>query len=451
MSTQIEEHLNRFPGLGVDAPRRNFAADALLRFLLIYFFLSNWVWMDQLIINPTRPIGPVFDAVFGRLARWSGYHLFHLTGALEPSSFRDTRYLYLLLFVLAVTSVALTAAWTIFDRPGRYVRPAYNCMRVWIRFTLAYMILIYGMNKIFMLQFTFPSLQRLIETFGESSPMGLLWTYVGYSAAMTMLSGFAEATGSVLLFFRRTAPLGALICAIMMANVTLMNFCYDVSVKMLAAHFLAMSLFLLAHDAHRLAGVLVFNRPALARNLEEDSLPISSPRIRKYLPALKTLVILYSVLPVIPRTYKGSVDRGALAPHVPLYGLYKVKSVEIDGAERPLLVTDGSLWEYVVIEQHSEITFRTMDGSIVTADAKYNPASSTLAVHQRDRTSPQLDLTVTPEGPSSAANPPQPAGLAVTGTEDKHHIVEHLQRVDPNSFTLVNRGFHWITEHSFYR
>jgi hypothetical protein len=431
---------------------RNIAVDVLWRFLLLYVFLSNWIWVDELIINPTRPIRPVFNAVFGGLARWTGYHIFHLTGTLAPNSFRDTRYLYLLLLVLAVVSFVGAVMWTILRRDGRSAQTAYKWLRVWIRYSLAYMILIYAMQKVFRLQFPFPSLQRLIEPYGESSPMALLWTYVGYSGFVTVFSGLAEAAGAVLLLFRRTAPLGALVSVVMMANVAMMDFCYDVSVKMLAAHFLAMGVFLLAHDAERLLGVLAFNRTAPARDLANEALPVSNPRIRRFLPLVKALVVLYVVVPVTVRTWKDFLKTGPFIAHVPFYGVYRVASFSADGQERPLLETDKTLWRYVIIERPSEVTIKKMDDSLTVLKSKYDSASPHLDVQSSEAQSneagagksgsPQTSLSITPS---------QHGELLLTGEAGSSHVTAVLEPIDPQSFTLVNRGFHWINEKSFDR
>lgn len=68
--------------------------------------------------------------------------------------------------------------------------------------------------------------------FGQSSPMTLLWTLVGLSPAYQISGGVLEALSGVLLLFRRTALVGALTGFVVMANVTLLNLCFDVPVKL---------------------------------------------------------------------------------------------------------------------------------------------------------------------------------------------------------------------------
>lgn len=446
MAVTAEPALGDSPVVKYQSYLSSLALNISLRFVLLYLFLSNWIWLDNLAINPTRPIRPVFDAIFGPLTRWTGRHLFHLSGHLQQNAQLDTRYLYVLMFVLAVVSVVLTVAWTIIDRTRRSTDVAYAVLRVWIRYTLAYVVLIYGMNKVFPIQFESPSLRKLIQPFGGSSPMMLLWTYMGYSQFVEVCAGLAEVTGAALLLFRRTAPLGALISVVMMANVALMDFSYDVSVKMLAAHCLAMGIFLLSHDAKRLLAVLAFNRPAPAGDIETPIVTKGGARTRRFLKVAKILVALYVLVPVTIRSYREYRVRYHRHQRAPLYGLYELGAYTVNGQDHPLVVTEPKLWRYVIMENVGVAAFVSMDDSLTLYDSKYDAASSALKLQARTGTSPAVNLAISPP-PST----PIPGDLLLTGEVGQDHVSAVLRRVDPQNFTLIKRGFHWINEASFNR
>ena len=122
----------------------------------------------------------------------------------------------------------------------------------------------YGFSKVFHLQMQFPDAGRLAESFGDSSPMGLLWTFMGYSFGYSLFAGMAEVAGGALVLFRRTTTLGVLVIAAVMLNIEILNLTYDVPVKLYAAHLLFMAIVLLAPDFTRLANVFVLNRPVPA-------------------------------------------------------------------------------------------------------------------------------------------------------------------------------------------
>ena len=80
------------------------------------------------------------------------------------------------------------------------------------RFALASQMLTYGDGKACSLQMPFPFLIRLLEPFGNFSPMGVLWSSVGASPAYEMFAGSAEVLAGILLIIPATATLGALVC-----------------------------------------------------------------------------------------------------------------------------------------------------------------------------------------------------------------------------------------------
>jgi uncharacterized membrane protein YphA (DoxX/SURF4 family) len=114
-------------------------------------------------------------------------------------------------------------------------------LRVYVRYVLAAAMLGYGMAKVFKSQFPAISDMRLMQPYGDSSPMALLWNFMGFSTAYTIFVGAAEVLGGLLLLFRRTATLGALVVIAVMSNIVMLNFCYDVPVKLYSVHLWLMA------------------------------------------------------------------------------------------------------------------------------------------------------------------------------------------------------------------
>ncbi len=132
--------------------------------------------------------------------------------------------------------------------------------RVFLRFALAGQLISYGLVKAVPLQMPFPYLGKLVEPFGDFSPMGVLWSSIGVSPAYETFAGCAELLGGVLLIFPRTTMLGALISLADMIQVFTLNMTYDVPVKLLSFHLILLSLLLLAPDLPRLARFFLFDR-----------------------------------------------------------------------------------------------------------------------------------------------------------------------------------------------
>ena len=108
---------------------------------------------------------------------------------------------------------------------------AHGLLRAWA----ALMLLVYGGAKLTLMQFGIEDTGSALTTFGEMSPMGLLWRFVGFSPTFQLLSGLAEVGAGLLLLWRRTTAIGALIGVADMVFVFVLNMAYDVPVKVLSA------------------------------------------------------------------------------------------------------------------------------------------------------------------------------------------------------------------------
>lgn len=174
-------------------------------------------------------------------------HVFHLDGP-ETLPHRtgsgDTFLNYLQILVNALIALSGTCLWTALDRRRKEYQVLYAWLRLIVRFSLAFTMLGYGFAKVFPLQFPSPGSARLMETYGASSPMGLLWTFMGASAVYTSFTGLVEVAAGLLLLFRPTTLAGSLLSAAVTLNIVLLNFCYDVPVKLFSLHLLMMSIFL---------------------------------------------------------------------------------------------------------------------------------------------------------------------------------------------------------------
>lgn len=315
-------------GLMLYSQRQNgYVQRFALRFTLIYWLLYSF---------PTV-ISGVAGSVFGILAQlnvpvesaskalndlttkhteytqqavhWTADTVFGIEGQLVlPNGSGDTTFAYIRLFVCCVLALAVACAWT-----GIYWRKAdqtwvRDILRSYLRYVLALTMLGYGLHKtgFIMTQFAQDSMPRefqMTRTYGESSPMGLLWTFMAASPAYTFFAGLGETVGGLLLVFRRTATIGAFAVFGVMLNVMMLNFCYDVPVKQYSFHLVLMALLVAMPDFSRLANVLIWNKPTEPGNLM--TVPYTN-RYTVWVPRLiKTVVVLAAfVWPVGDRMLK---------------------------------------------------------------------------------------------------------------------------------------------------
>lgn len=420
---------------------------AFYRFLcsyLILYILPDTGHVNLLAHIPfSQLLTQPYIRMWRALVPWVAVHVFHLSGPVTVyppvNGSGDSTLDYVQHFCFLAIAAAAAAAWSILDRRRSDYRTLDSWMRVLVRYALAFTLFGYGFAKVIPTQFGPPSLGRLIEPLGEFSPMGVLWTFVGYSKAYTIFSGAAEVLGGALLLFRRTATLGAMVAAAVLANVVALNFCYDVPVKLYSANLLLMALFLIAADLRRILNCLVLNRPAPPADL--SGARFTGRRTRLAVLVFQVLFVgsfLYQDISGGWRFY----SRFALHPaRSPIYGLYDVESFRRNGREVPPLLTDASRWKRVILTAPQSFAVRMMDDSPRGFASEYDAANSRLTL-------------ITPPGKQKSVfqySRPDPDHVVLEGALQGDQLVIGLRKVDPQKFLLVNRGFHWINERPFNR
>ncbi|MGE5180864.1 MAG: hypothetical protein ACM31C_02320 [Acidobacteriota bacterium] len=369
-----------------------------------------------------------YDDAWAWLADIFGRHVLG-TGHLEvfETGSGDTTLSWVGLALSLVLAVLATVAWSIADRRRLAYPRLAELGRVVLRYYLAFIMINYGLLKVFDVQFRAPTLIRLYEPVGHMSPMGILWTFMGASGPYAVFSGLMELTGGVLLLWRATTLVGALVLVPVLTNVVMLNFCYDVAVKLFSSELLVTALVLIAPDVPRLI--------ALVRG---RAVPAATPST--FLPPRwRTAKLVVKVLVIAVAGYTSVTDqlslRGTGRPSS-LAGAWQVDRVVRDGVEAPPLATDGKRWKLLVVSLRSALV-RTLD--------------------DRDRVEPitkddggRLEL-----GKQGAAGSFAVARtgdhVTLTGTLDGKPITIELHAVDDSEMLLVHRGFHWIQEHPFNR
>ncbi len=317
----------------------------------------------------------------------------------------------------------------------------YAYLRLIVRFTLAITLINYGFAKVFPLQFKPPNLTQLVETYGDSSPMGLLWTFMGASDTYRIFAGALELVGGLLLLFRRTTSVGALFSATVLLNVVFLNFCFDVPVKLYSSHLFLMCIFLFAPDLPALWHFFVTHR--LAR-LEGVWLPRFERRgLRISAVVLQVIVIVSVLFNFGYGSYAGMRKRQK--PPSPLTGVWDVTGVDAQATGDPPSGFGPVEWQEVVFESRSfgnNTTVRANSGhwfGLKTDLAESKDHRVKLATWQRNET-----------GEFTFAQPDD-QHLVLTGVWNGLPATIHFNRYRKGQFLLTSRGFHWISEFPFNR
>ena len=391
------------------------------RFLFVY-------WLLYLLPFPigalpgTDGLAEGFNHGQEKVIIWMAAHVLRLKTLPEahPTGSGDTLLAWVGLAVNAIIAAIVTIAWSALSKRTEHRKLA-GLLRIYLRYSLGFIMLSYGLLKVFPVQFSPNDPARLMEPYGQFSPMGVVWAMMGASSAYSIATGIGESLGGVLLFFRRTAGVGALILLAVVANVVLLNFCFDVPVKQYSLHLWLMALYLAWPDLRPLLDLLVRRKrvepAAVGWRIASRRWHIAA-RITKY--AFAGWLVFTNVSGGIqgyrergagrtPKPWEGIwqvEDRSGGAPHWQRIGL---------GAFRAAVATDTDPYERYGVE---------FDGNLLKLRSFGDPQDQ----------------------PAFAIRQPDADHLTLDGP-----FVLTLRRVDPSKIILTSRGFHWIQEYPFNR
>lgn len=352
----------------------------------------------------------------------------------------DTTYDYVLLFTHFLLAIIISAIWGVLDRKRKSYNTAYYWLCVLVRYFLAGMMLLYGMIKVFHLQMGYPSLFRLTQPYGTSSPMGLVWTYVGQSKAFSIVVGISEVACGLLLLFRKTTLAGALLSLIVMGNVVVINFCYDVPVKLFSSVLELMALYLALPYLKKFYQILIQHKPGVLENYVQPA--FKRKWFRVTVKVLKVLIIADALYYGIVGNIEAMEQYGDLRKKPLLYGIYNTEIIVKNNDTIPMLLTDTASWKQLIIDREGFSYIRTMNDTARFYNFKVDTVARTALVFSNRDTVNKSTLYYTRE---------QPDRLILTGKLNGDSVYMRFKRFDEKSFLLMNRGFRWVNEFPFNR
>lgn len=215
--------------------------------LLVYAYLFFYMFPSPFNFMPAVGIlASWYNSLIQWFTIWTGENLLQISKVnyIEYTGSGDTAFDYVKLFSTLLLALLVSMVLFFFTAHKSNYRKLGTFMFIYARYYLAIYLLSYGFAKFYEGQFISPSLTRLEQSIGDASPMGLMWTFMGYSQSYTFFSGVCEVAAGLLLFFRRTTVIGALLSLAVMTNVMVLNFTFDVPVKLFSTHLVLISIFI---------------------------------------------------------------------------------------------------------------------------------------------------------------------------------------------------------------
>lgn len=255
-------------------------------------------------------------------------------------------------------SIVVALIWTYIVRkkdPQQYNK-LYYWLRVIVRYRIALGIIAFGFLKFYPMQMPSPSLANLETELGDYNTYKLYWQQVGVSIWYEVVLGIVEIVGGILLFFRSTTALGAVINIGVLGNIAHANIAYDGSVHVYSSFFVLLSLFILVPYVPYLWRLLIKG---------EDVVPhYYYPPVNKTIKNtvkytfIFTFTILYGVLRYDIHYNQGYLKDPITPGLANAAGVYHVTTFKLNGKELPYSPVDAIRWQQVILEKWSTLVYK---------------------------------------------------------------------------------------------
>ncbi len=402
----------------------SFSSKIVFKFIFTYFVL----FILLLFLSPFLE-GPMRWFAENILNWGANFHM-------DSTGSGDRSFDYVRLGLNVILALIIGVIWSISKRK----RGSYTSLLYWFHVSLRIFLfgamVLYGMVKVFKGQFGGPSLELLLQPVGEMSPMGLAWTFMGHSMAYNIFLGFAEVLGGVLLLNRKTLTLGSMIIIGVMTNVAIMNFTYDIPVKLFSIHLVLMALILFMIDGRRFIKVFLKNEIA-EKNIH--FVPAINPTIRKFISGTKVFVTALLAIVIVVQCFVRFDMRDQLKTKSELYGIWESRVFVKNSDTLAPLLTDDYQWRYLIVDLKKKAVIKKMNDTLDRYILEINEDQKRLVLSRESDTLPHHFLYELVD----------PETLQLKGLLDGDSLYIQFKHKPKSDFRLLNRKFHWVNESTY--
>lgn len=369
---------------------------------------------------------------------WLAKHVLHRTEPIDSAAngSGDTTYHYVLLLVVLLLSIIGTIFWSAIDYKRSSNKGLFNCVVVLLRYYVGFTLIHYAVAKLHQGQFPSPSVGGMSTTYGDSSPMGLAWRFMGYSEGYKRFMFVAEMMGALLLF-RKTATIGAFLSLITCINIMLINYFFDVPVKLLSTALVIMCLVILYPNIVKLFQFFFMGKTVSLEIPTHPTLHVKWQSVTAVV--LKYVTIAFcALIPIGGKFYMIATDKGD--PKENFYGAYRISKLTwTQGAPAvdSLYVSKG--WKVIGFDSYERAIIKYGDNETIRAKFQIELAKKSM----------QFAFSETPNSIYNLKyETPKADSLVLSGVLLGKPVVISLKK---KQFELEKRGFRWVNEYPYNR
>lgn len=381
------------------------------------------------------PVGSWFTPVLNPLIGWVGQNLFGISEPFTRELWSDATGLYLFVALIAILSLVSAVSISLISKKEIPSKLAY-WFHTGLCYYLALTLLKYGADKLFKHQFYLPEPNTLYTPVGQLTPDMLFWTTMGSSYSYTVFSGIIEIIPALLLVFRKTRLLGILMSLAVLLNVVMINFGFDVTVKVYSSFLLFISIVLTVPYLPALYQFFITGKPTSV------AMPAVQPDSKSTLlgyTLVKTLVLgilIYESTGYYVATGNLNDD---LSPRPELYGAYEVYLFTDMGQIIPASMTYPGRFKRIFFHRRDFFIVQTMDDHFIDYNVLVNSENQRLTLYNggppahRNKTT-ELTYRI------------QEDKLVIYGYFFDSYITLFSKKLDLEKLPLLHEKMHWTID-----
>jgi hypothetical protein len=399
---------------------RNSAIPRLVYYFFLlfsFFFIISFPFPHQYIPDTGTMLAPVFEAP----VKWIGETLFGFNkSSFTTELLSDSTGLYINALFIAILSWIGSVIITFSTSPGIDEKMR-RFGEILVAYYLAMALINYGFNKVFKWQFFLPEPNTLFTTLGEVPKDLLFWSAIGSSRAFTMFGGILEVIAGSLLLFQRTRLAGGILAAGIMTQVVMINFSFDISVKVYSCFLLLLAMMVIAPDLKRLIDFFFLHR--LVPGVVKTERFSSAKQKQLYVLAKFVVIVMLFIDSLSMYIISGNYNDDTAARPL-FHGAYSITG------------ETQSRWKKVFIHRRGYFIAQSLNEEMIDYKLNYDTLSNQIILINNDT------------GAESVLHYEEQNGVLVSlrGTLDNDQFDVGLNKIDLKNLPLIRHEFHWTID-----
>jgi hypothetical protein len=347
--------------------------------------------------------------------------LFNLT--LDSPILSDSKGLYVHILSLIVVSALISFIWTRFQKEENQIRNYY--FTVFVSYYLGLQLIIYGFNKVFLLQFPSPTANILYTNLGAVSKDLLFWTSMGISPLYNYFMGGIELLAAGLLLYFRTRLLGAILSMGIFLNVVFINFSFDISVKVYSLFLLFCSLYLVIPYLKVLHRFFIQQEQV---TIEYRKPNLDSLKHNRLVLVLKVIIISFFFFIGLKPYFDSFSTHDKTIGAIGFLEAYKVIDFKVNGS---VLNPSERVWKRVFLHPRSYLIIENSQEEFYDYQIVFSSNSKQMIINNKT----VLNYQFQPNG-----------NLKLIGIWNKEALVVTLEPITHKDLPLLQDQFHWFID-----